>query len=65
MPRAVQRKGARRDFLVHYVYLAEHAGLDVASRFRHSVEQTYEDLAKMPEMGSERASKPDYQRILE
>ena len=34
MARAVQRPAARRDFIIHYVYLAENAGLDVAKRFR-------------------------------
>ena len=32
MARAVQRPAARRDFIIHYVYLAENAGLDVAKR---------------------------------
>lgn len=31
---AIQRPAARRDFVTHYLYLAEHAGLDVAKRFR-------------------------------
>jgi len=30
----------------------EHAGPDVAARFRLAVQQTYQDLARMPEMGS-------------
>jgi len=51
-PRAIQRPAARRDFVTHYLYLAEHAGLDVAKRFRGAVERTYQDLARMPEMGS-------------
>jgi len=41
MARAVQRPAARRDFIIHYVYLAENAGLDVAKRFRQSVESAY------------------------
>jgi plasmid stabilization system protein ParE len=52
IPRAIQRPSARRDFTTHYVYLAEHASLDVARRFRKAVERTYEDLARMPGMGS-------------
>jgi len=51
IPRAIQRPAARRDFITHYLYLAEHASLDVAQRFRKAVEGTYEDLARMPEMG--------------
>src|SRR5213594_1239798 len=30
MPRAVQRPAARRDFIIHYVYLAENGSLDLA-----------------------------------
>jgi toxin ParE1/3/4 len=48
----IQRPAARRDFITHYIYLAENASLDVAKRFRRSVQQTYEDLASMPEIGS-------------
>ncbi len=51
MARAVQRPAARRDFIIHYAYIADHAGLDVAKRFRESVEATYTALAKMPRMG--------------
>jgi plasmid stabilization system protein ParE len=51
MPRVVQRPAARRDFIIHYAYISEHAGLDVAKRFRESVEATYAALAKMPRVG--------------
>ena len=50
MARAVQRPAARRDF-VHYVYLAENAGMDVAKRFRQAVESAYARLAEMPRTG--------------
>jgi plasmid stabilization system protein ParE len=53
-PRAIQRPAARRDFISHYVYLAEHASLEVAKRFRAAVERTYSELSRMPEMGSPR-----------
>jgi len=52
MPRAVQRPAARRDFVAHYVYLAENAGLDVAKRFRQAIESAYAQLAEMPGMGA-------------
>jgi plasmid stabilization system protein ParE len=52
MARAIQRPAARRDFIIHYVYLAEHAGLGTAKRFRVAVEATYAELAKMPGMGA-------------
>ena len=52
MARAVQRPAARRDFIIHYVYLAENAGPDVAKRFRQAVESAYAKLAEMPDMGA-------------
>ena len=52
MTRAVQPPAARRDFIIHYVYLAENAGLDVAKRFRQAVESAYAQLAEMPGMGA-------------
>jgi len=52
MARAVQRPAARRDFIIHYVYLAENAGLDVAKRFRQAVESAYAQLAERPGMGA-------------
>jgi toxin ParE1/3/4 len=56
IPRAVRRPAARRDFIKHFVYLAENAGLEVAHRFRFSVERSYQDLAKMPHVGVLRTS---------
>jgi hypothetical protein len=44
MPLAVQRPAARRDFIIHYAYLLEHAGLATAKRFRQAVEQVYAKL---------------------
>src|SRR5437870_12479474 len=52
MARAVKRPAARRDFITHYVYLADNAGLDTAKRFRDAVEKTYSELAEMPGMGT-------------
>jgi len=51
MARAVQRTSARRDFIIHYSYIAERAGVGTAHRFRLAVEATYAELAAMPEMG--------------
>ena len=51
MPRVVQRPAARQDFIIHYAYLAEHASLEIAHRFRLAVARTYAELARMPEMG--------------
>jgi plasmid stabilization system protein ParE len=52
MARAVQRPAARRDFIIHYVYLAENASLEVAKRFRIAVESTYAELTEMPGIGA-------------
>lgn len=54
MARAVQRPAARRDFIIHYAYLLEHAGPAVAKRFRKAVEDAYNKLAERPGMGSPR-----------
>jgi len=48
----VQRIAARRDFIIHYAYLAERAGFETARRFRQAVESTYTELAEMPGLGS-------------
>ncbi len=54
MARAVQRPAARRDFIIHYAYLADKAGLDTAKHFRQAVEATYAELASTPGMGTPR-----------
>lgn len=57
MARAVQRIAARRDFIIHYIYLAENAGFDTAQRFRRAVEATYAGLAESPGMGASAVSR--------
>ena len=52
MARITQRPAARRDLIHHFVYLAEHAGLETAQRFRQAAAQTYAELADMPQMGT-------------
>lgn len=52
MARAVQRPAARRDFIIHYAYLLEHAGLPTAKRFRQAVERAYAKLAENPGLGA-------------
>jgi len=44
--------GARRDLVEHYVYLAEHAGIDTAERFLTRFHESSSDLARNPEMGA-------------
>jgi toxin ParE1/3/4 len=45
------RSSARRDLVEHYVYLAEHAGIDTAERFLSCFHESANDLARNPEMG--------------
>jgi toxin ParE1/3/4 len=52
MARVLRRPAARQDFIAHYVYLAEHAGVETAQRFRRAVEATFTALARMPGIGS-------------
>jgi toxin ParE1/3/4 len=52
MPMVWQRTAARRDLVEHYVYLAEHAGLDTAERFLTNAGASFNDLAGQPLMGA-------------
>lgn len=52
MAGAIQRTAARRDFITHFAYLAENAGVEVAKRFRNAVENTFAELARTPGMGT-------------
>jgi toxin ParE1/3/4 len=52
MARITQRPAARRDLIQHFLYLAEHAGLETAERFRQAAQHTYEELADMPQIGA-------------
>ena len=51
MARILKRLAAKRDLTQHFVWFAEEAGLEVARRFRHAAEQSFQDLAEMPRMG--------------
>jgi toxin ParE1/3/4 len=46
-----QRPVARRDLLQHFVSLAEHADLATADRFLNHAYESFQDLARHPEMG--------------
>ena len=52
MPQIVQRRLARRDLLEAFEYLDEHAGIEVAGRFLSAALASFQELARMPEMGS-------------
>jgi toxin ParE1/3/4 len=51
MPKVYKRASARSDLLEHFVYLAEHAGLETADRFLASSEACFHDLASHPMIG--------------
>ncbi len=44
---------AKRDLVEHFVYLAEHAGMETAERFLIQVDATLADLATYPSLGTE------------
>lgn len=52
MPKVYRRAVARRDLLDHFVYLAEHAGLEVADRFLTNAAASFDVLAGQPMIGS-------------
>ena len=53
MPRIIKREAAKRHLTQHFVYLAEHASLGVARRFKSAAQSTFTDLCRMPEMGAQ------------
>jgi toxin ParE1/3/4 len=46
-----KRASAKRDLVEHYVYLAEHAGIETAERFLLSADKSFGDLGQHPQMG--------------
>ncbi len=50
MARIITRPAAKRDLTLHFVWLAEQAGVEVARRFRQAAEKSFQDLAEMPRM---------------
>ncbi|MFM9974183.1 MAG: type II toxin-antitoxin system RelE/ParE family toxin [Beijerinckiaceae bacterium] len=51
MARIFRHKAAEDDLLEHFVYLAEHAGLETAERFFDRAETSFADLAQRPQLG--------------
>jgi len=47
-----RRARAKRDLFEHYVYLAEHAGMETAERFLVNADKSFGDLSRHPEMGA-------------
>jgi toxin ParE1/3/4 len=52
MALVLKREAAKRDLIMHFVYLAENASLDVARRFKDAARDTFMELSNMPEIGS-------------
>jgi toxin ParE1/3/4 len=46
-----RRPRADRDLIEHYVYLADHAGVDVADRYLACVEASFAVIAEQPHIG--------------
>jgi toxin ParE1/3/4 len=51
MARISKRPAAKRDLIQHFVWLGENAGIEVARRFLHSAQKSFDDLARRPRMG--------------
>ncbi len=52
MPKVYQSAAARRDLVEHFVYLAEHAGVDTAERFLAKAAASFNELADQPMIGA-------------
>ncbi|MEO6024249.1 MAG: type II toxin-antitoxin system RelE/ParE family toxin [Burkholderiales bacterium] len=52
MPRVTKHEAVKRDWVEHFVYFAENAGLDVADRFLSCAEASFADLGPYPMMGA-------------
>jgi toxin ParE1/3/4 len=52
MATVYKRASAGRDMVEDYVYLPEHAGLEVAERFLSSADESFSDLARHPGWGT-------------
>jgi len=52
MPKIYKRNIAKNDLVECYVYLAENASLDIADQFLENAEESFNELAMNPFMGS-------------
>jgi putative addiction module CopG family antidote len=57
MATVYKRASARRDMVEHYVYLAEHAGIEIAERFLSSADESFSDLVRHPGLGTALSSR--------
>ena len=54
MPRVIKRVAAKRDLTDHFVFLGENASVEVARRFLHACNVSFETVARMPQLGTQR-----------
>lgn len=54
MARVIRRATAKRDLTGHFVFLGENASVDVARRFLQAAYASFEELAQMPGLGTQR-----------
>lgn len=54
MARVRKRVAAKRDLTDHFAFLGGNASVDVARRFLHAANLSFQALAKMPELGAQR-----------
>ena len=52
MSAVIRREAAKRDLLRHFVYLAEHASIEIADRFVAGARMSFRQLSEMPLMGA-------------
>jgi toxin ParE1/3/4 len=57
MARVVKRAAAKRDLTDHFVFLGENVSVDMARRFLHACNISFEALARMPGLGAQRTSR--------
>ncbi len=55
MARVIKRVAAKRDLMDHFVFLGDKASVDVARRFLHACNVSFQALAHMPELGTQRS----------
>jgi toxin ParE1/3/4 len=52
VPAVHKRASAKRDLIEHYVYLAQHGGVETAERFLANAGESFSDLTRNPHMGA-------------
>ena len=55
MARVIKRVAAKRDLTDHFVFLGENASVEVARRFLHACNVSFQALAQMPELAPKEA----------